>query len=284
MRTHKLKGMLSLFRPELSLAAGICVFTGQVLAAGGLPDWRAGLLGFACAFFLSAAALILNDVFDYEVDRINAPQRALPSGAVSRSEAVGLTAFVSLAGLAAALLLGPDVFLLSILFWLIGIYYKWRGKESGLPGNLMVSASVAVTFLLGAQTVGQLWNGLVWIFSGMAFFIDFGEEIAGDAMDMEGDRQRGSRSLALLYGRQKALRLAVGLWGVVIALSFLPVLLGLMRPVFLVFLLVMDALIIYFSLRLLRSTTPAEGRMAMRGVYLGATLCVLVFVIAQVAG
>ena len=284
MRTHKLKGMLSLFRPELSLAAGICVFTGQVLAAGGLPDWRAGLLGFACAFFLSAAALILNDVFDYEVDRINAPQRALPSGAVSRAEAVGLTAVVSLAGLVAALLLGWDVFFLSIPIWLLGVFYNWRGKESSLPGNLMVSASVAVTFLLGALTVGQLWNGLVWIFSGMAFFIDFGEEIAGDAMDMEGDRQRGSRSLALLYGRKAALRLAIGLWGVVIALSFLPVLLGLMRPIYLIFLLIMDALIVYFSLRLLRSAAPAEGRKAMRGVYLGATLCVLVFVIAQLIG
>jgi geranylgeranylglycerol-phosphate geranylgeranyltransferase len=40
----------------------------------------------------------------------------------------------------------------------------------------------------------------VWTFSLMAFFVGLGEEIAGDAMDMEGDKQRGSRSIALLKG------------------------------------------------------------------------------------
>ncbi len=36
----------------------------------------------------------------------------------------------------------------------------------------------------------------------MAFFIDLGEEITGDALDMEGDEKRGSRSIAKLKGKQ----------------------------------------------------------------------------------
>jgi geranylgeranylglycerol-phosphate geranylgeranyltransferase len=273
--------MLTLFRPELSLAAGICVLAGQVLALGGLPPLRAGLLGFLCVFALSGAALILNDYFDYEVDRINAPERPLPSGAVSKAQVLWLTALTSLVGLAAALALGPVVLVFALLVWIVGVLYNARFKQAGLLGNLMVCTSVAGTFLLGAMTVGQPWNGVVWVFSLMAFFIDLGEEIAGDAMDMEGDRARGSRSIALLKGKGFAVRLAAALWGVVILLSLVPTALGWLGASYLVFILLTDAIIVFFSMRLLRSQTPSEGRKAMRGVYLGATLTVAAFMLGQ---
>lgn len=40
----------------------------------------------------------------------------------------------------------------------------------------------------------------------MAFTFDRGEEIAADAMDMKGDRERSVRNLAIILGRGKALR------------------------------------------------------------------------------
>jgi len=132
--------------------------------------------------------------------------------------------------------------------------------------------------------VHALWNGVVWTFSLMAFFIDLGEEIAGDAMDMEGDKKRGSRSLALLKGRPYALRITVILWGAVIALSLVPALLGWLGLTYLVFILLTDALLVVFAIRLLRSRTPAAGRQAMRGAYLGATLGVVAFLIGRLFG
>ena len=60
---------------------------------------------------------------------------------------------------------------------------------------------MATTFIFGAITVGATWNVIVRVFSLMAFFIDLGEEIAGDAMDMEGDKKLGSRSIALIKGK-----------------------------------------------------------------------------------
>src|SRR3972149_6554245 len=80
---NKIIGMVRLFRPELPFAAAICVVLGEILALGGFPTARELSLGFACGFFMSATALILNDYFDLEVDRINAPERPLPSGQVS---------------------------------------------------------------------------------------------------------------------------------------------------------------------------------------------------------
>jgi geranylgeranylglycerol-phosphate geranylgeranyltransferase len=278
---RKLSGMIRLFRLELSLAAGICVTAGQILALGGLPSARVGILGFLCAFCLSSAAVILNDYFDFEVDKVNHPDRPLPAGMVSRTDVVALTAVTSVVGLVAASALGWDVLLISIVFWLIGLLYNWRYKESGLLGNLMVSASVAVTFLLGAITVSEPWSGIVWVFSIMALFIDLGEEIAGDAMDMEGDKKRGSRSIALKKGKAFALRVSTALWGMVILIGFVPLVFGLMGTRYLMMILIIDAVIVFFTIRLLRSESAEAGRQAMRGIYLGATLCIVAFLAGQ---
>ena len=284
MNTQKIKAMVRLFRPELPLAAGICVITGQILAAGQFPSLWVGFLGLLSVFALSGAALILNDYFDYEVDLVNHPDRPLPSGAVSKRDVIGLTVATTLLGLAAAAMLGLDVLLVSIPIWLIGVLYNWRYKKTGLPGNLMVCASVAATFIFGAVTVNAPWNGNVWVFSLMAFFIDLGEEIAGDAMDMEGDKKIGSQSIALRKGKAFAVRVTVVMWSVVVLLSLVPAFLGWMGTVYLVAILIIDGVLILFSIRLLKSETPEAGRKAMRGAYLGATLGIMAFLIGQFLG
>ena len=276
--------MVRIFRPELPMAAGICVTTGQVLSSGRLPSMTTGILGFLCAFALSSSALILNDYFDYEVDLINAPDRPLPSGAVSRLDVIGLTVLTTLVGLSSALALGLTALLISILFWLIGFLYNWRYKQTGLPGNLMVSTSVGVTFILGAVTMQAPWNSIVWTFALMAFCVDLGEEIAGDAMDMEGDRKRGSRSIALLKGKRLALQITITLWCLVVLLSFLPAIMGWLGISYLIPILITDGWLIYFSFRLWKSQNPESGRRAMRGAYLGATLGIIAFLIGRFIG
>ena len=281
MSVKKIEAIIRLFRPDLSLAAGICVVAGQILAIGRFPPVLTVAAGFMTAFFISAAAIILNDYFDYEVDLVNAPERPLPSGLVSKREALWLTAITSLLGLASELYFGLVVLGLALVLWVIGVLYNWRFKQSGLPGNLMVCLSVASTFLLGGISAGDFWNGIIWVFAGMAFFIDLGEEIAGDAMDMEGDRKRGSRSVALLKGKRFATTISVICWGIVILLGLVPLITGWFGWSYLLFIGITDLLLIFFSYRLLRSKTPGEGRNAMRGVYIGATLAVVAFMLGQ---
>ena len=104
---QKFVGIIRILRPELPLAAAVCVLLGEVLALGSLPPLRALILGFLCGFFLSASALVTNDYFDLEVDRINAPGRPLPAGLLSLPEALALGLLLGLLGLVAAWLLGP---------------------------------------------------------------------------------------------------------------------------------------------------------------------------------
>jgi len=282
MLSRKTRGIIQLFRPELPFSAGVCVLLGEIIALGGFPPLREAVLGFACVFFISGAALILNDYFDFEVDRVNAPQRALPAGLVSPFEALILTVVTIFVGLAASFAIGIPAFILCAVSALVGILYNWKFKEAGLLGNLMVSSSVAMTFILGGVAVGEPWNKIIWCFALMAFFIDLGEEIAGDAMDIEGDKKRDSRSIAIMMGRNFALAISSSLFGLVILISFIPIIFGWLGASYLLMIFIMDLLIIVFAIRLLKSKTPQEGRSSMRGIYLGALFGMLAFIMGQV--
>jgi len=281
MTRRKISGFIRLFRPELPFAAGVTVLVGEMVALGGLPSLSQALLGFTCVFLLSASALILNDVFDLEVDRVNAPERAIASGAVTVGEAVGLSVPVTLGGLAAAWAIGPSALGFGVFIWVIGFLYNWKFKRSGLPGNLMVAASVGSCFILGGMAVGELSNPLLWFMALGAFLIDLAEEIAGDAMDMEGDKVLGSKSLALRFGRAAALRVSAGLFALLFVLSLLPIIRGWMGVQYLLAIIVADGCLLYFTVKLLRSKDSKEGVFAMRGIYLGFTAGMIVYILGQ---
>lgn len=274
-------GLIRLLRPELPFAAGVSVLMGEMIALGGLPSAREALLGFVCGFALSASALILNDVFDLEVDRVNAPERSLPSGAVSVREAIGLAVPVTLGGLAAALVISLSTLAFSLVVWVIGFLYNWKFKRSGLPGNLMVATSVAATFILGGMAVGVASSEILWYFALGAFLIDLAEEIAGDAMDMEGDRLLGSRSLALQFGRTAALRVSAALFALIFFLTLVPLIRGWMGIQYLLAIIVTNTGLVYFTLKLLRSKDSKEGVFAMRGIYLGFLAGMLVYILGH---
>ena len=276
---HKLIGMVRLIRPELPAAAGLCVVLGEVLALGALPPIRSLVLGFLAGFFLSATALITNDVFDLEVDRVNAPGRPLPAGLLTPREAMLEGLVVGLLGLAAAAFLHPLALLMGVIAWAVGFLYNWKFKEAGLLGNLMVSTSVGLTFVLGGIGVGRPGSPVVWAFAAIVFFFDLAEEIAGDAMDAEGDQKRHSHSFAIRWGKERALSLSGLLFFLVVMLTFVPVVEGWLGLTYLFIIAVMDALIIYFGTRLLKSQTPEAGRAWMRRLYISGTLGLLAFLI-----
>jgi geranylgeranylglycerol-phosphate geranylgeranyltransferase len=282
MLNTKINGAIQLIRPELPLAAGVCVVLGEVVALGGFPSLRQIVLGFLCGFFISGSAIVLNDYFDLEVDRVNTPRRPLAAGIISPAEAIWLTIVTALLGLAASALISLPAFILCGFFWIIGTLYNWKLKEAGLLGNLMVSSSVGITFILGGMAVGQPWNGIVWCFALMAFFIDLGEEVAGDAMDIEGDKKRNSKSIAIVRGKKFALTVSSLTFGLVILISLVPVIMGWMGITYFLLIVLTDTLIIVFTARLVKSQTPEIGRRSMRGIYLGAMIGVFAAILGQI--
>ena len=276
----KLSGLFRLFRFELPFAAGVCVILGELLALGKVPSIWEMVLGFISAFLISATSLILNDYFDLESDRINAPERPLPSGVVTKHEVVFLSCVVTALGFLAGALLSFWALLVVILTWAVGFLYNWRFKKTGLPGNLMVSFSVGMTFIFGGIAVGKPFEVTVWFFGMLALLINLGEEIAADAMDVDGDRKAGSRSLPVLMGRENAISISATLFFLAVVISILPFVLGWMEWVYALPFLFMDGMILFSTIKLLDSKL-ANRRMYVRWIYLSASLAILIVIVIR---
>jgi geranylgeranylglycerol-phosphate geranylgeranyltransferase len=276
----KILGLFRLFRFELPFTAGVCVILGELLALGKLPITTEIVLGFLSVFFISASSLILNDYFDIESDKINAPERPLPAGLVTRQDVVLLFFVVTALGFIASTMINFTALLVVILAWTVGFLYNWRFKKTGLFGNLMVSFSVGMTFIFGGIAVDRPFARAVWSFAIMVFLIDLGEEIAADAMDVLGDQQAGSRSLPVLLGRENALKISAAIFLLVTVFSCLPFLFGWIEWASVFPILLMDVAILYSTIKLLDSKIT-NRRIYIRLIYLSGLVAILIFIILK---
>ncbi len=274
-------GLLRLLRFELPFAAGVCVVAGELLALGAWPGQGPLFLGFGSVFCLSAAALVLNDVFDIETDRINTPHRPIPSGQVTPRAAVWFFIAISALGFVLSALIHLQALAVAVPVWGVGVLYNWRGKRMGLWGNGMVALSVGMTFIFGAIAVGRTSEFILWYYAAIAFLIDLGEEISADAMDAEGDKQAGSRSLALRLGGETALRIGAGIFLTIVILSWLPFMAGWLAWDYWIPVALLDAVLIYCTIRLL-NPKEQNRRLVIRLVYLGALVSLLVLIAMRV--
>jgi len=280
MLRTKIQGLFRLFRFELPFTAGVCVILGELLALGKLPNITDIVLGFLSVFFISATSLILNDYFDVESDKINAPERPLPAGLVTKQDVVWLFLAVTAFSFIASYMISFTALLVVILAWAVGFLYNWRFKKTGLFGNLMVSFSVGMTFIFGGIAVDQPFEKAVWSFGVMVFLINLGEEIAADAMDVAGDRQADSRSLPVLFGRENALKISAAIFLLVSVVSCLPFLFGWIEWVYASPILLMDIAILYSTTKLLDSRI-ANRRIYIRWIYLSGLVAILIFIVLK---
>lgn len=278
--TAKAIAIHDLVKPELPIAAGICVVAGEIIASKNLPTIFVGLMGFLVGFFISGVAMITNDYFDLDVDRINRPERPFPSGRISSFELITLALLFSIAGFIAAASLGLLILTITIAMWIVSNLYNWRYKETGLLGNMIVGFCLSTLFICGGAAVGGLEKSIVWIFGALVFVFDLGEEIANGAMDMEGDEKRSVRSVALIYGKKDALRISGFLFALFAVISFLPFALNSLGSVYLIIFVPMDLAISYFARKLIASETIKDGRARVRQLYLSTMFFIIAFIIA----
>lgn len=279
----KFNGYLKLLRIELPFSAGVCVVLGQLFALNEFASALITIAGFSSVFLISASILVFNDYLDVETDRINAPHRPIPSNIISPSEALYFSLLLLSAGLILSYFIGASALIISIGLAVIGFLYNRYFKKSGLPGNLMVSFSVGMTFIYGGATVGSPINKTVLFFGLIAALIDLGEEIAADSMDIEGDLLINSNSLAIKHGKTAALKISGLIFFTVLLLTPVPFILNWFPAVYIIPIGIMDISIAYSVWRLLNSKND-EGRKYIRWIYLGGTFGLLVFLSMRLIG
>jgi 4-hydroxybenzoate polyprenyltransferase len=100
---------------------------------------------------LYGGGVVFNDVFDAELDRVERPERPIPSGLISRTEASILGSVLLLTGMTAAFMVSvaSGIIAIAITFFAL-LYDKW-GKHQDVLGPINMGLCRGLNLLLGVS-------------------------------------------------------------------------------------------------------------------------------------
>ena len=193
-----------IIRPSGCIMISIITVIGQTLAKGGLPEPIVVLPAFLTAFLMTASSFTVNDYIDHEIDAINTSWRPIPSGMMTRYEALKFGVALGVFGVSISLFTSPPACLVALGSLMLTTLYSVRGKYLGLFGHVMVALSIASTFIFGALTAVENITPLVFGMFLVSFLYILGGEVTQSIADVEGDRVKGVRSIAVVNGLKAA--------------------------------------------------------------------------------
>lgn len=205
---RRLLAILEILRPHNMIAAGACVCSSYVLSGG--RDASPAVWPAVFTALVTGLGNLINDFFDADIDRVNKPQRPIPSGKLTRGGVLRFyAAGTALITTLMIFALPPAVFALMVVWEALLFTYAIRVKRVALFGNILIGAVCASAFLVGAMVTGAL--GIAVIPALFAFVFVLGRELVKGAEDVEGDRLAGARTLAVRCGAARAAQ-----WGAMV--------------------------------------------------------------------
>ncbi len=261
--------LLALFlisRPLNSFLSGFAVVIGAIAAVteNKLPldeSQIAGIvLGYLATSLIAIGGYAINDVFDIEIDKINAPHRPLPSGLMTIGEAKGYSIILFIIGVVVPLFNIYSHFMLRIqaslialvggvLLYLYAIYFK----RSGLLGNIMIGLLTAIPFIYGGFLTRSFETMIFPVL--FAFLLIVGREVIKDIEDVHGDQLKNVQSVALKYGVKPARNLGFLILLLLVFVNPLPILWNYYtNPIFVLIVLIIDIVIFYCGYLLFNRT------------------------------
>ncbi len=160
-------------------------------------------------------------LLDIEIDRINHPERPLPSENIAETAArkyghrMMILSAITLIGIIIydEKNTGGFAWVDSVIVWLVAltmmIAYELDGKPFNpclkkrmLWGNLIIAGTVFITILFGAAAIDHATDPVLWMVAAGAMVLIMAREVSMDIHDHEGDFDR--TTLARVAGVEKA--------------------------------------------------------------------------------
>lgn len=186
------------------------------------------LLGSACAALLNAASNTINQIYDFENDRINKPNRPLVSGTISIATAWKLAAALYLAAVLPtwlvvvfphdsvwAKLAAPIPAHQCFLIYLLGMLFTFvysapafgRTKADAFLANLTIAIPRGCLLkVAGWSMVASIFHAEPWYIGSVFFVFLLGASSTKDFSDMKGDAAAGCNTLPVRFGVTAAAR------------------------------------------------------------------------------
>lgn len=213
--TDKLRAHLELLDPVTWISVFPCL-AGGAMASGAMQPTLHDYLLLASIFLLygplgTGFSQSVNDYFDLELDRVNEPTRPIPSGRLSVREALWNSIVVLFLAIGLGVFLGVHiggvrgaVIVISILAALF-IAYIYSAPPLKLKKNIMTSAPAVgfsysfVTFLSANALFSDIRPEALWL-AVLSFFMAIALIVLNDFKSVEGDKEGGLKSLAVMIG------------------------------------------------------------------------------------
>jgi geranylgeranylglycerol-phosphate geranylgeranyltransferase len=219
--TSKASALFSLGRPFTSLLGAVAIFAAAFVGAGTSIEryWVGVALGVAIGYLFTSASNALNDYYDRDIDRINHPERPIPSGRISAKTAVVFSSVAFGISVALAVLLaifaGIITFVVFLAALAVQMAYDLKVKKAKTVGNLFIGLQTVLAFLFGGVIVNNL--GPVAFMASASFLAITAREVVKDVEDIKGDVDKVS--LPKIIGVKNANTIALALISSAISIS-----------------------------------------------------------------
>ncbi len=284
---HKARACVKIIRIANSLMVGFAVLVGLAIVYGREVyrlDPAILTLSYLTGFFISASSMILNDIVDIEIDKINQPERPLVKGDITLREAWACYVITGLAGLVASAYIGFWSLIVALSGWIVGSLYDAWGKKSGFPGNVMVAFATSLPFPYALAVAGVLEKTIL-VYWSMVFLTVLGREIIKDIADVTGDKAAGVKSLPIILGAHSAAKIASIFYISAVILSPLPVIWREVKiEAYLPLVAIVDIILVYESIKIILEPSKDVALSSKKRVLFAMLLGLIAFLLAGVAG
>lgn len=194
-KTGSLRAWLQLMRPPNLITVPGDPLAGFLVA--GMYVEKISLISvlpvLISAVLLYISGLILNDVADFKEDLMYRPERPLPSGDVSRRQALAVGLFLMTAGIGSAAWGGMMPAVTAACLAVLILFYNFVTRRSAVLGVFNMGLCRGTSVLLGASVAGMFHPMVLIVAAGVTFFI---MEVSVVALcEAEGKIRKGSRWL-----------------------------------------------------------------------------------------
>ena len=195
---EKLIAIIKIARPVNFLITFASVIVSAIICAPENLLILKVFLATLSAGLAASAGNIINDIFDIEIDRINQPQRPLPSGTLTIKEAYSFYFVCLILSVILSVFVSYFALIIVVVSNLILIVYSKYLKRIPLVGNITVAFLTGLVFIFGGVVVENPSAAIIP--ASFALMINLIRELVKDMQDVEGDKGAGIITFPIKFG------------------------------------------------------------------------------------
>ena len=244
----KIKYYFQIIRPINFIITFASIFVAGIICSGLKIVWVNIILASLSGGLVGAAGNVINDIYDFEIDKINRPQRPLPSGNLSKNRALYFYYLVNIIALIIATQINIFSFSIVIISEISIFFYSLKLKKIPLLGNFVVSFFTGFAFIFGGASVNNIDNSLIPAV--FALLINFIREIVKDIEDIKGDTKESVITFPAIYGAKLSVKIIVYLTLMLILLTLIPIAYNIYGKVYFYSIIPVNSLLLYFIIKI----------------------------------